>query len=77
MMSLNKKMLHVERKRRVKIINERYGISLVIPEVRIPTGVDEEEFVDSLVDEILPPEYADDAQWFFIFGKAGRCALFE
>lgn len=67
MISLLKRMTHYERKRQVQITNEQTGLTLVIQELRIPPGEDEEEYVDAVIDEILSPEFAFDCDWCFVW----------
>lgn len=67
MISLLKRMTHYERKRQVQITNEQTGLTLVIQELRIPPGKDEEEYVGEVIDEILSPEFAFDCDWCFIW----------
>lgn len=77
MTSSIKKKTHIERKLRVQITSHRYGINMVIPDVIVPDGEDEEELVDSLVYKMLPSEIAADAKWIFLFGKAGQRCSYE
>ena len=67
MISLLKRITRYERKRQVQITNEQTGLMLVIQELRIPPGEDEEEYVDAVIDEILSPEFAFNCDWCFIW----------
>ena len=67
MISLLKRITHYERKRQVQITNEQTGLTLVIQELRIPPGKDEDEYVCEVIEEILSPEFAFDCDWCFIW----------
>lgn len=64
MISLLKRITHYERKRQVQITNEQKGLTLVIQELRIPPGKDEEECVCEVIEVMPSPEFAFDCEWF-------------
>lgn len=67
MISWLKRITHYARKRQVQITNEQKGLTLVIQELRIPPGKDEEEYVCEVIEVILSPEFAFECDWCFIW----------
>lgn len=67
MISLLKRITHYERKRRAQITSEQTGLTLVIQELRIPPGRDEEEYVCEVIEVIPSPEFAFDCDWCYIW----------